>query len=630
MPVGRRFVFKVAFCIGIAILLLLSAVPFEIAPRTGAKSLTTLTWGMIESIDSLNPFIGVNDNAYIFYGLVYDYLIAVDQDLKPKPNLAKSWFKVPDAVPYGSVWQYNLSTNTTWHDGEPFDADDVVFTLNMQIGSNYDSIWAYQPYTVLIQSIEKVDQYAVRIHFKDLYGNPSPCPFGDALMMPIVPEHIWGLMTPSVAAFQFENYDPVGTGPFKCTKHTKDEYLGGDAIVLDRNPDYHGMADYGEEVHFDRLVLKFYLEPAGMLSDIQRGKIDMAMFNAPNFMNLQDWLARNPGTPIQTYHGLVCTGFSIDLEVNMKEDAGNGTNSLRLDPEVRKAMAYATDKEYIRDNIYKGYAQIGSTIIHPIYSDIYWEPGPDEIYAFNLTKANETLTAAGYAWDTSYTKRLANSTNPYSPGGELKFTIVVEAELSEDRDTAFFLQEEWAKIGIDIHPLMVSTGVWNTMIYGYAYDLTISYWSGDPDPSYLLFIETSFAHGGWSENKYSRPAYDENYTKAVETIDPVERRGYMINCQKMMYEDCAFMVTVYPHGCYAWRNDTFSGWGDWQNHSGRTLSNFWTANPLYFDLVPLKTEEGGMSLMYVGLGVVVVVVVAVAVVLLRKRRPKKEEEVRLP
>jgi peptide/nickel transport system substrate-binding protein len=93
---------------------------------------------MIEAIDSLNPFIGVNDNAYIFYGLVYDYLTSVDQDMNIKPNLALSWNIVPTSdpamiqsgEPYGSVWQYNLTHDATWHDGEPFDADDVVFTTN--------------------------------------------------------------------------------------------------------------------------------------------------------------------------------------------------------------------------------------------------------------------------------------------------------------------------------------------------------------------------------------------------------------------------------------------------------------------------------------------------------------------
>ena len=185
-------------------------------------------------------------------------------------------------------------------------------------------------------------------------------------------------------------------------------------------------------------------------------------------------------------------------------------------------------------------------------------------------------------------------------------------------------------MGIELNPLMVSTGVWGTLVYGYAYDLTISYWSGDPDPTYLMFVQTSFAHGGWSENLYDNPAYDDNYSKSVAAVDPAERVQYMVNCQKMMYQDCAFMVTVYPHGCYAWRTDTFSGWGDWQNHSGRTLSNFWTANPLYFELVPLETGEEGVPLTYIGLGAAVVALAVAVAVLLRRRGPRKEEEVRLP
>jgi len=100
----------------------------------------------------------------------------------------------------------------------------------------------------------------------------------------------------------------------------------------------------------------------------------------------------------------------------------------------------------------------------------------------------------------------------------------------------------------------------------------------------------------------------------------------------MMYRDCAFMVTVYPYGCYAYRTDHFEGWGDMQANPGRSLSNFWTANPLYFDLTPLEHESRSLTNIYIILVVAVAVVVAVALVLrLRGRRPKKDEgDVRLP
>jgi len=591
---------------------------------------------MIEAIDSLNPFIGVNDNAYIFYGLVYDYLTAVDQDMKIKPNLATSWNIVPlsdpamasSGEPFGSVWQYNLTQNAKWHDGEQFDADDVVFTINYQIGPNYDSIWAYQPYTRFIRSVEKLGDYTVRIHFKDIAGNPAPCPFGDALMMPMMPEHIWSKFTPYNAAFTENNYWPIGTGPFMCSASTEAEFIAGDMLILDRNPDYHGEADYGKKVNFDRIILKFYLEAAGMLVDIQKGAVDLAGLNAPNYQNLLDWLQKNPTDAIGHYAGLSCTGFSVELLVNNKASAP-GQNTLRLDPEVRKAMAHSIDKGKIRDSIYAGYAQIGSTIIAPIYGDFYWTPNATEVYDFNITKANEILDAAGYVWDGNHKWRLAGPGNAYaSEGTQLKFKITAEQELIEDRDTVNYLAEEWQDIGIEVVPDFVNTIQWGTTVYGGAYELAMTYWSGDPDPNYLLFIQTRWAIGGWSENLYSNPDYDNNYTASEEAVNHQERLGYIQNCSRMSYRDASFIVTVYPYGCYAWREDHFSGWGDLAAHPGRSLSSFWTANDLWFDLVPL--EHRGTDMTYVYVGVAIAIVAVGAIILFMRMRGDKEDEVRLP
>ena len=610
-------------------MLLLSAAPFMPATESEAASKTTLRIGMIEAIDSLNPFIGVNDNAYIFYGLVYDYLTAVDQDMNVKPNLATSWNIVADQLPYGSVWQYNLTENAEWHDGEPFDADDVVFTVDFQIGANYASMWAYQPYTRFVQSVEKIDPYTVRIHFKDIAGNPAPCPFGNALMMPIVPEHIWSQMSPYDAVFSFENYYPIGTGQFKCTERTEDEFIAGDMLILERNPNYHAEAEYGKKVQFDRLILKFYLETAGMLVDIQKGAVDLVGMNAPNYQNLVDWLDSNPKEAVGHYAGLSCTGFSIELLVNMKSDSGNETNPLRLDPEVRKAMAHALNKTFIKEGIYSGYAELGSTIISPIYGDFFWTPNASEDYEYDIAKANEILDAAGYAWDGSHKWRYSGPGNPLvGEATQLKFTVTAEQELIEDRDTVNFLKEEWEQIGIEILPDFVNTAQWGTVVYGGSYDLAMTYWSGDPDPNYLLFVQSSYAHGGWSENWYDNPMYDDNYTASEQAVDHQTRVGYVQNCSKLSYDDAAFMVTVYPYGCYAWRTDHFSGWGDWEAHPGRSLSSFWTANDLYFDLVPLDTGGTDMTYIWIGIGVAAAAVV-VAVILMRMRGDK-EEDVRLP
>jgi len=627
---------RVGTVLVLAAAMILSAFSLGLTPNASAEGLATLKIGDTEPIDSLNPFIGVTESAYVFYGLIYDDLISIDENLTPKPNLATGWHVVSDFLPAGSVWQYNLTRHAKWHDGEPFTADDVVFTFEYQTGPNWANMWAYQPYTLLVDYVEKLDDYTVRMHFCDLEGRPAACSFGDAVASPIVPKHIWEDIPSSDAGFSYANPWPIGTGPFMCTEHTYDEFLAGDNLILPKNPDYYGEIEYGQEVKFDRIILSFYLEPAAMVSDIQRGAIDAARINAPNYKNLMDWLSVNPTEDIGTYSGLTCTGYSVEIGVCMKELSGGETNNIRLDPAVRQAMAHATNKQFIKDHIYKGYAEIGSGLVSPIFDYWYWSPSPAEEYEYNLSKASEILEAAGYRdLDGDGTREATDESlavqNIWAlPDTPLSFEVVVGVELVEDRDTAMYLKEEWKTIGVEIEPIIVNPALWGTLVYGGTYDLVMTYWSGDPDPNFVLYVQSSFALGGWSENWYSSEQYDENYTKQVLTIDPDERRQYVYNCQKHTYRDAAFIVTVYPYGCYAWREDHFTGWGDWGAHPGRSLSHFWTANDLFFDLVPEDITK--TNLLAVGFGILIVaaVIIVAAIVLPRRRRRLEEDETRLP
>jgi peptide/nickel transport system substrate-binding protein len=579
-----------AFGIFVAFLLVASIPPVMPAGDAEAEAMTTLRYGMVQSIDSLNPFIGVNDNAYIFYGLVYDYLISVDEDLNVVPNLATSWHPMQDREPLGSVWEYNLTEHAYWHDGEEFNADDVVFTINYQIGENWVNMWAYQPNTILIDYVEKITDYKVRIHFQDFEGNPAPCAFGGALSMPMVPEHIWGEIPTSDAGFSYPNYHPIGTGPFMCSENTKDEFLRGDRLILYRNPDYHGADEYGWEVHFDRLIIERYLEPTAMATDLERGAIDVAAFDAPTFEGLVDRLSKNPNPAVKTVAATKCTGYSIEIAICMLE---NTFNNLRLDPAVRQAMAHATNKTFIRDHIYKGYAEIGATLLTPVYDYWYWSPSPEEEYYFSIEKANQILDEAGYIW--SGDVRVAGAGNLYGvPGQKLQFGIVVEEEIFEDRLSAQYLQEEWSEIGIKLDIELVSSSLWGTKVYGAAFDLTMTYWSGDPDPNYLLYVTSKFALEGWSESFYDDPEYNANYTAQLVEYEPEDRLPYIIGCQKNLYKDCPMIVTVYPDGMYAWREDHFTGWGDWEAHPGREISHFWTAAPIWFELEPVTANEPPM------------------------------------
>jgi len=75
----------------------------------------------------------------------------------------------------------------------------------------------------------------------------------------------------------------------------------------------------------------------------------------------------------------------------------------------------------------------------------------------------------------------------------------------------------------------------------------------------------------------------------VSALDPVERKEYVDACQLTHYWDAPYIILAYPNQTYAWRTDTFTGWGEW-GLPGRSLDNYWGANPVLFDLVAIPAE----------------------------------------
>ncbi|MCU0852906.1 MAG: hypothetical protein MUC90_06640, partial [Thermoplasmata archaeon] len=90
--------------------------------------------------------------------------------------------------------------------------------------------------------------------------------------------------------------------------------------------------------------------------------------------------------------------------------------------------------------------------------------------------------------------------------------------------------------------------------------------------------------GGWNNNHWDNASYEENYTKSVMTLDPILRREYVHNCQKIHYDDASYILLTYVDQTWIYKTDRFVGWGDWVNDPGRSIDNYWGANPLYFDL----------------------------------------------
>ena len=563
-----------------------------------APAESVLKIGFMQRIDSMNPYVGINDASYLFYSLVYDSLQGIGEDLEPIPALALSWWALPtwmSGKPYGSVWQYNLSEDTYWSDGEPFTADDVVWNINLN-AQNYYSMWAYQPYSYYFDYAEAIDQFTVRIHFSDrITGDPMPVAFGDQLLIPILPEHLLSNLSAPAIGYNWTGLPAIGTGPFVPSSNIYDEWIAGDQITLLRNPNCHWLTDYGKAVHFDKIVMRFFIEPIAMQYALLNYEIDVIAGTSPQAYRAleQDILAGRVenvnafDAPSPTNYWEMI-GFSMD---------NAGPNPSRLDLTIRQAIAMAVNKTYVVQQYYLGYAEEGSTLISPMFPSWHREPTLAEMFQYDLVAANAMLQAAGYidinsdgireatASSWAYQQGLVDVNNP------LVYDLLVRREHPEERDIAMYLQDRLQQIGIQIIYRVVDEVALSTIVISYNYDMFIWYWSSEPDPNYILFTQTTMAWYGWSDTKYSSAAYDYNYTMSVKSLDQAAREAYVDNCQIVHYRDCPYIILGYVNDTFAWRTDTFSGWGNWASSPGRRISAYWCGNQLYFDLAPIAGAD---------------------------------------
>jgi len=603
---------------------------------------SVLRIGFTQPIDSLNPMMGVTDSAYVFYGLVYDALHSIGNDLETVPNLALETTTVPisdselvaSGEPFGSVWNYEITAHATWNDGQPFTVDDVVYNINLNC-QNYENMSAYQPYAYFMQYAEAIDDSDVRIHFYDRDSmEPIPCSYADFVNIPMLPQHKLSQMNASQIANDWEgvfddaNPPIVGTGPFLADEFVYDEWNVGDQITLLKNPNYHAKADSSREVKFDSIVLRFFDSAQQMAEALQTGEIDVAQFPPDVYQSIKSGVQAGTTLDIQTFDGLKCTQYWTEIAFCMQNA---GPNPSRLDPAVRQALEMATDKESIVSDYYLDLADIGSTLISPVSSFWHYEPSSSELFAFNLELANQTLENAGYVYRNAHSQYRSASDASFAVqqglvprNTELRFEMLVRSDYPEELEIASYLREQWAKVGVGLTYVVVSEESLADIAYSYDYDMMIWYWSSDPDPNYMLFCESSKSWYGWSDNMYYNASYEDNYTRSVMELQRGQRKSYVDECQRIFYRDVGYIILAYPYQTYAWRTDTFTGWGNWETDPGRSIDNFWTANPLYFDLEP--AGGGGNMMVLIAAGIGIVAAVAIIAVFILKRKKKREPE----
>ncbi|MEL7466153.1 MAG: ABC transporter substrate-binding protein [Pseudomonadota bacterium] len=323
-----------------------------------------VAWGSTGPIENVDNYFNTNRTGIWFSRMVWDQLMYRNPDtFEYEPLLAESWEALSD-----TTWQFKLRQGVAFHNGEPFDADDVVFTLN----------WVADPANGVkvqrnvnwIDSVEKVDQYTVNINMK----KPFPQAF-EFLSGPltIYPNEYYAEVGP-----EGMHKAPVGTGPMKVESvTTAEEY------VLARNEDYTWGSPKGE-AKVAKIVVREIADVQTQIAELLAGGIDITADITADHV---DQIGGVPGfTALQA--GTMRTGY-IGFDA-----AGRGNFEPTTKLEVRKAMAMAIDRESLVKNLIRGDAGVIHTPCFPT------QFGCDESAAakweFNPEMAKQLLAEAGY------------------------------------------------------------------------------------------------------------------------------------------------------------------------------------------------------------------------------------------
>ena len=318
----------------------------------------------------------VNDN-------IYETLMARTADGTLVPGLAAAAPTQVDAT----TWEFSLRPSITFHNGEPFNADAVVFSVDRIIDPEFNS--EQSSFFATIAGAERVDNLTVRIKT----NGPDP----------ILPTRMyWMKMVPPGYANDPNFADaPVGTGPYRF-----DGWRRGNQIELARNQNYWGDAPQVETITF-----RFIEESGTRLSGLLANELDLITNLLPEFVN-------------QVPKAANVSGLELPIVI-LNADAGP-----TADVRVRQALNYAVDKDALAEALFEGFAKVAQ----------------GQLLAPSFFGYNEKVSA--YPYDPDKARALLAEAG--AQGLEIDL-IGTAGRWLKDRELVETVAAFWSEVGLDVN-----------------------------------------------------------------------------------------------------------------------------------------------------------------------------------
>ena len=458
--------------------------------ESGEKVLTIAQGGDITTFDMQNHNNGVT--GAVLGNFSHGLIERADEDIAWVCVLAESYETIDD-----STWEFKLRDDVTWHNGDPFTAADVKWTLE-RVAT--DESLAENHIFSVIKEVQIVDDYTVRI----ITDGPYPT------MLSLLSKNGSQMMPSKYIEENGLDYyleNPIGCGPYKFKEWVKD-----DVVVLERYDDYFGETPYWDEVRFRSIP-----EASTRVAELLTGNVDIIV-NVPT--NEWDRIDENEGTEM-----VLGNGTRI-YNVIMKWDSTPTQNQ-----QVREAVAYALDAQTIIDTVLKG---AGTPCYTRIAPGVF---GQDEslygIDKYDVEKAKELVASSGY-------------------NGEEIELLVPTGRYLMDADVGNVVAGMLQQVGLNVKVNVLEWSAYiNKFNAGEFNGMALIAYGDD-------FFDASYGMNEYrTENCtpiscYSSTEYDELYLEALSNMDPDSRAEQLVEMQQMIFVDecvqAPFIHLKVPYG----------------------------------------------------------------------------------
>ncbi len=547
--IADRFISRFCVSLGLTIAIAACGSPTETSNEQDSSTLKLLYW---QAPTILNPHLSTGFKDAEASRISLEPLASFDNEGNLIPFLAESIPTVDNGgvAADGKSVVWKLKQDVKWSDGEPFTAEDVVFTYNFLSNPKVGAVSA-GTYEV-VSSVEAIDKYTVKVNFKEVNPAWSLVFVGGEGM--ILPQHIYQSYNGENARSAPANLKPIGTGAYRVV-----DFRPGDTVIYEPNPEFRQV----EQLGFERVELKGGGDATSAARAVlQTGDADFAHNLQVEAPVLDKLAAAGQGKVVSNYGALMERILINFSDPNQVAPSGE-RSSLEFphpwlsDRTVRQALSLAIDRDTIAEQLYgvTGKATPNFLVAPPEYASA------NTSYEFNPEKAQELLEQAG--WKDS------NGNGTRDKNG-VEMQMVFQTSVNPLRQkTQAVVKQGLQSIGVGVELKSIDPSVYfssdssnnDTVEHFYA-DLQM-YTTGNtsPDPAaYMNFMtcnQIPQKANNWSgdnNSRYCNPEYDRLWQAASQELDPPQRNQLFMEMNDLLVEDTVAIPLVHRADVMAFGN----------------------------------------------------------------------------